>query len=108
KRRKVAGDDQPRRHGGRALQGVANALEFELLLQHFAAGLVQQQVFGVKLRKNVEEKLARRLQVTRELRCARIAREHQARNASNIAELPPRKLRHVQTGEQIFDQVRDA
>jgi hypothetical protein len=87
------------------VSALLQAMKLELLLEHFATGLGEQQVFGIVFTEHVEEQFAGRLQVTRGFVLPGVTLEDQTGHAGDLAELAAGHLRCVDAGQQVLGQL---
>ena len=95
-------DEFPLRH---TFERRAQATDLELLLQRFGLGLTEQQIARVVLAKHFVEQARTRLHVTCRFALARISREHQARDARDLAKTALREFARIERREDVFEQM---
>ena len=83
----------------------AQARQIELLLEHLALGLPEQQVAGVVAAQHLVDRAGRGLQFARRLRLPRMALEHPPADARDLAQAARRQFAGVQAGERVGQQI---
>ena len=88
-----------------ALQHASEPLNFQLILQHLAAGLGQQAMLWIIALQRVVQQSAGCLQLPVGLATAREALEHQTADPGNIAKLSARQLAGIERRQHVFQQI---
>ena len=88
-----------------ALQHASEPLNLQLILQHLAAGLGQQTMFGIIALQRVVEQSAGGLQLPIGLATARKPLEHQTADPGDIAKLSARQLAGIERRQHVLQQV---
>ncbi len=86
-------------------RAVAQPALLQLALQHFAMRLKEQEILRIVAREDIEQELARRLQLLHRLVDAGIPLKEQAGHARDLPELAPGQLGGVEAGRDVVKQI---